>query len=136
MSIIKRLQMPALGAAFLALVAWASCRNPNIELTPKEQVWYDSLVTALESQYTSESPSLGYDRYGCVALRANAALGHETTSRLAEHLEPMVRARQSMSAQQRRDSLLTGDHPIPLDDPCPRIDSLWYASLRQVNRGR
>lgn len=134
MSIIKRLQMPAIGAAFLALVAWASCRSPNIELTATEQVWYDSSYSALTSQYTSDSPSLGYHRYGCLGVRANRVLGREVTNKIARQVEPLVRAQQSFASQQRRDSLLTGDHPAPTDEVCREVDSLWYESLRQATR--
>jgi hypothetical protein len=126
--------MPALGAAFLALVAWASCRNPNIELTPRERVWYDSIYASFESQYTSESPNLGYHRFGCLVVRADSLLGKEATDRVALHAERLARSRQSIALQDRRDERLRGEHPASTDEYCREVDSLWYASLRTTPR--
>jgi len=119
-------------------VVVGSCQRPSQKLTAVEQSWRDSLVSALEAQNDKTWHTLGDERYSCLVWRGDSLLGLARFGTVAAQAEYSVLKRRTTAERRQWDSLMTGDHPRPIEIApwCARVDSTWYATMAQRARGR
>jgi len=117
-------------AIVLLVIVCASiggCQTRREAMSPPARIYYDSLATSFEARFDSATANLGYDRNGCLYVRAKASLRGDTADRLFRQAEREARARRSSTELASAERGMEMDHAFWTPEVCRRIDSLWYA---------